>query len=175
MSEFAPLNPGHVRRVPQAVATGIALATAGVLWIALDAVGGLRGEISDIELLIARAEMAPAVESSSGDALLHSADTHQLSQANVQTALQALAEAQGAEVEVIRAEDVIEAGAFAKLDLSLGGTVPEARLGTFLAGIDALEPVVLVEQLNLRRTRTARGDADRRVAFQMRVHGLARP
>lgn len=175
MTEFVPLRRDHVRRVPQVLIAGLAALTGVASWIALGAVGSLRGEITDIETLIARADAMPAVDVAAQDALLHSGDTPQLSQAQVQTTLQTLVEAQGAEVDVIRAEDVIEAGAFARLELSLGGTVPEAALGTFLAGIDALEPVVLVDELNLRRTRTARGDADRRVAFQMRVHGLARP
>ena len=175
MTQFTPTRPDHLRRVPQAVAMSIAAVAAGALWIALGAVSDLRGEIADIEALDARVAALPAEGPSDADRSLHAAETPQLAQAQVQAAVQALAETHAAEIDVIRAEDIVEVDGFARLNLTLGGTVPERALGAFLAGLDALEPAVLTEELTLRRTRTARGEADRRVAFQMRVHGLARP
>ena len=74
----------------------------------------------------------------------------------MQTNLQELAQSFDIQIEVIRADEIEQIDGFVRLNLTLNGVAPEQRLGEFLHGIGTLEPMVIVEQLNLRRARTSR-------------------
>ena len=174
MRAFHFYRPDLPRRV--LLACGFAVAVALAL-MALALVAGhddRKAEIAEMEALIARADAA----GSSGGAGLppaafYKGDTPQLAQAALQTDLQALAETHSIEIEVIRADQIEQIDGFVRLNLTLNGVAPEVELGRFLHGLAAMEPIVVVEQLTLRRARTSRSDAERRVTFQAELFGLA--
>jgi len=133
-----------------------------------------RAEIAEMEALIARVEGAgPGGATGLEPAAFYSGETPQLAQAALQTDLQALAEAHSIEIEVIRADQIEQIDGFVRLNLTLNGIAPETEIGRFLHGLAAKEPIVVIESLSLRRTRTSRTDADRKIAFETRLFGLA--
>jgi hypothetical protein len=174
MSMFRFANPDLPRRLVLGLGYGLAgLATL----VALALVAGhddRRAAIAEMEALIARADQAgPGGSGGLPPTAFHTGDTPQLAQAALQTDLQALAEAHSIEIEVIRADAIEQIDGFVRLNLTLNGVAPETELGRFLHGLAAMEPVVIVEQLTLRRARASRSEAERRVTFQAELFGLA--
>ncbi|MEJ6402878.1 GspMb/PilO family protein [Yoonia sp. 2307UL14-13] len=103
----------------------------------------------------------------------YTGDTPQLAQAALQTNLQTLAESFGIQIDVIRADEIEQIDNMVRLNLTLNGVAPEEELGEFLHGVGTLKPAVIVEQLSLRRARTARSEQGRKIAFQTRLYGMA--
>jgi hypothetical protein len=168
----------HRPDLPRRVLLASGYAVAAVLTLlALGLVAGhddRKAEITEMEALIARADAAGSGAGAGlPPAAFYVGDTPQLAQAALQTDLQALAETHSIEIEVIRADQIEQVEGFVRLNLTLNGVAPEVELGRFLHGLAAMEPIVVVEQLNLRRARSSRSDAERRVTFQAELFGLA--
>jgi hypothetical protein len=174
MTAFHFSDPG----LPRRVALGAVYGVAGLCTLlALSLIAGhndRRAVIAEMKDVVARAE---GIESSGGTGLppqaFYTGETPQLAQAALQTDLQALAEIHSIEIEVIRADQIEQIDGFVRLNLTLNGVAPEAELGRFLHGLAALSPIVVIEDLSLRRVRTTRTDADRKIAFQAELFGLA--
>jgi hypothetical protein len=174
MSVFHFAQPGLPRRVTLGTAYGVA-GFATLLALALIAGhDDRRAAIAEQRAVVARAE---AAASGGGTGLppsfFYRGETPQLAQVALQTDLQALAETHSIEIEVIRADQIEQIDGFVRLNLTLNGVAPEAEIGGFLHGLAAMEPIVVVEQLILRRARTNRTEADRKIAFQAQLFGLA--
>ena len=174
MSVFHFAQPALPRRVALTAAYGVAgLCTL----LALALIAGhddRRAEIAEMEAVIARAAGAGSAGGTGlPPAAFYTGETPQLAQAALQTDLQALAETHSIEIEVIRADQIEQIDGFVRLNLTLNGVAPEAELGRFLHGLAAMEPIVVVEQLSLRRARTSRSDAERKITFQAELFGLA--
>jgi hypothetical protein len=174
MSGFHFANPG----LPRRVALGAAYGLAGFFsLLALALIAGhdsRRAEIAEMKDVIARAEAAASRgETGLPPAAFYTGETPQLAQAALQTDLQALAEAHSIEIEVIRADEIEQIDGFVRLNLTVNGIAPETELGHFLHGLAAMEPVIVVELLSLRRVRDTRSEAERKVAFQAELFGLA--
>lgn len=179
MSDFRFARPDHPRRA--VLLAGAALVGAGLI-VAWAAASGARTTLTDIVALqetVARAEAQRDVSAgersgASAEALFYAGDTPQLAQAALQTDLQALAEAHDIAVEVMRADQIEQVDGLVRLNLSMTATVPEAQLGTFLQAVAARSPILVVEDVNLRRARATRRNDDRRVAMQMQLFGVLR-
>ncbi len=173
MSDFRFAKPAAPRRMVYVAGYGLAaiIALAGVLF--WSGTSGSRAAIGDMKTTIARAQaLADSPASGLGAEAFYQGDTPQLAQAALQTTLQELAENFDIQIEVIRTDEIEQIDNLVRLNLTLNGVAPEARLGEFLHGLVALEPMVIVEQLNLRRARTSRSDPERRVAFQAQLYGM---
>lgn len=174
MSDFRFARPRLPRRVILSIGYGLAgFVTLLALWLA-SGVSDNRAEMAQARATINRAAASPAGGGAAlGADAFYTGDTPQLAQAALQTKLQELAESYGIDIEVIRADQIEQIDGFVRLNLSLNGVAPEEELGSFLHGLAALRPMVVVEELNLRRARNTRSDVERRVAFQTRLFGLA--
>lgn len=174
MSAFHFHRPELPRRVLLGSGYAAALALTLLALVLVSGHDNRRAGIAEMEALITRAETAG---SGTGAGLPPGAffkgDTPQLAQAALQTDLQALAEAHSIEIEVIRADQIEQIEGFVRLNLTLNGVAPEVELGRFLHGLAMMEPIVVVEQLTLRRARSSRSDDERRVTFQAELFGLA--
>lgn len=173
MSEFLPLEPKAPARAV-AILGGACVAVAlGIALLLAANARDLQTETRELQTLIATAKRADTSHAAE-TGLYFDAATPQLAQADLQTSLQELARAHGVAIEVTRTEDVARLDGLVHLNLTLSGTVPEANLGAFLAAIDAARPVILIDEINLRRTRSARGDDARQVAFQLALYGASK-
>lgn len=174
MSGFYFAKPDLPRRVVLTAAYGF----AGICTLlALALIAGhddRRAAIAEMEAVIARAAGTGAEGGKNlPPAAFYTGETPQLAQAALQTDLQTLAETHSIEIEVIRADQIEQIDGFIRLNLTLNGVAPEAELGRFLHGLAAMEPIVVVEQLALRRARSSRSDAERKISFQTELFGLA--
>ncbi len=174
MSDFRFANPALPHRVALAAGYGLAcLMTLAALWL-ISGAADRRAAIAEMEAVIARAGTAGGPDGAGlPPAAFYAAETPQLAQAALQTDLQGLAEVHAIEIEVIRADQIEQIDGFVRLNLTLNGIAPEAELGPFLLGLAAMQPIVVIEQLNLRRARTSRTNAERHVAFEAALYGLS--
>ena len=178
MSDFRFSKPALPKRIVTLLGIGGVSLVALIGFWAFVASGAKRAEMTDMLGLIARTggmtNSDGAVTGGLTDDAFYVGDTPQLAQAILQTNLQNLADQHAIAVEVIRTDQIEQIDGFLRLNLTLNGVAPEAELAPFLHGLAALEPIVLVEALNLRRARaTARTDTRRRIAFQLQLYGLA--
>lgn len=174
MSVFHFAQPGLPRRVALGAAYGVAVLCTLLSLMLIGGHNDRRAEIAEMRAVIARAEGGGSTgDSGLPPASFYTGETPQLAQAALQTDLQALAETHSIEIEVIRADQIEQIDGFVRLNLTLSGLAPEAELGRFLHGLSVMEPIVVVEDLALRRARTSRTDTERKVTFQAEVFGLA--
>jgi hypothetical protein len=148
------------------------VAACGVAFALVSNARDQQAETRDMKDLIGRASVLETSAAPETD-LYFQAQTPQLAQADLQTALQSIARSHGAEIDVTQTQDVVRVDGLVHLNLTINGTVPDANLGAFLAALDAARPVILVDELSLRRTRGTRSDAPRQVAFQFSLHGVS--
>ncbi|MEO1154100.1 MAG: GspMb/PilO family protein [Pseudomonadota bacterium] len=176
MSTFHFANPDLPRKVGMGATLTMAALVAGAALLFVGAAQDRRASIADKEALIARAEaMGGAGAIGLSDASFFSGDTPQLAQAALQTDLQALAEGHRIDVEMIRADEIEQIDGLVRLNLTINGVAPELELGSFLHGLAAMEPLVIVEDLSLRPARTSRTNPERRIAFSASLYGAQRP
>jgi Type II secretion system (T2SS), protein M subtype b len=174
MSAFVFMKPALPRIVALSAAYGLAGLFTLLALVLMSGNDDRRASIAEMEAVIARAETAAAGGGSGlGPTAFYTGDTPQLAQAALQTDLQALAETHSIEIEVIRADQIEQIDGFVRLNLTLNGVAPETELGPFLHGLASMEPIVVVEQLNLRRARTSRTEAERKVTFQAELFGVS--
>ncbi len=168
-------------RDPKAPTRALAFAGGGLVALGVLGAAMLTGAAQDRradtiemrDIVSLASQDTPETDPQNAD-LFYADDTPQLAQAALQANLQTLAQNHGAEIDVMRAEEVARIDGLIRLPMTLSGTVPEGELGAFLAQLDTARPAVVVEEVNLRRTRAARGATGRQVAFQFRLHGLSR-
>ena len=176
MSGFRFARPTRPARFVMLLGYGIVglIALLG-LW-AVSATAAYRAEMDDMQAVIARAAAVTEGSTVAGDLAndaFYTGDTPQLAQAILQTNLQNLAEAHSIAVEVIRTDQIEQIDGYVRLNLTVNGAAPETELAAFLHGLAALEPIVLIKELTLRRARATRSNAQRRVSFQLQLYGMA--
>ncbi|PJI84917.1 type II secretion system (T2SS) protein M subtype b [Yoonia maricola] len=174
MSSFRFIQPALPRRMVLGAGCGvIALLTlAGFGLVA--AAQNQRDEIADLNATIARAEAAgPTTTTGLPDSAFYTGDTPQLAQAVLQSNLQSLAQAHSINIEVMRADQIDQIDGFVRLNMTLNGVAPETELGAFLHGLAVLEPIVVINEISLRRARQMRRNTERRVSFQLQLYGLS--
>jgi Type II secretion system (T2SS), protein M subtype b len=176
MTGFQFAQPGLPRRVVLGAGYGLAGLCALLALLLISGHDNRRAAIAEMEAVIARADDAgPGGAAGLAATAFYTGETPQLAQAALQTDLQALAETHSIEIEVIRADQIEQIDGYIRLNLTLNGLAPETELGRFLHGLAAMEPIVVVEQLTLRRARTSRSEAERKIGFQAQLFGLANP
>lgn len=173
MSHFAFADKDLPKRVT--IGTGFVLAGLIALIALLLTLSGRNSQtaIADMRQVIDRAKNTPNISAQglSADAY-YTGDTPQLAQASLQTDLQKLARDHSIQIDVIRAEQIEQIDGVIRLNLTLNGIAPEPELGAFLYGLSKREPIVIVDEISLRRARVTRRNKERRVAFQTRVYGV---
>ena len=174
MSDFRFHKNALPGRMLSLAGVAIVLGLCLIAMLAWSSAQGRQALAADMRATIARADGLAGSAVAGPDATsFYVGDTPQLAQAAMQTNLQTLAETFGIQIEVIRADAIEQVDRFVRLNLTLNGVAPEASMGAFLHGLAALEPMVIVEEMSLRRARTSRSDPERRVAFQAQLYGLA--
>lgn len=157
------------------VATGFAIAgliTAAAVFLMFTA-NARSAATADMKDTIQRANLLKEVGAAglASDAY-YKGETPQLAQAALQTDLQKLAEEHSIQIEVMRADEIEQIDGVVRLNLTLNGVAPEPELGAFLHSISLQKPIVIVDQLTLRRARTTSRTQARRVAFQTQLFGI---
>ncbi|MEM9974765.1 MAG: GspMb/PilO family protein [Pseudomonadota bacterium] len=176
MSTFHFATPDLPRKVGLGAVCAVALALGLLALFLVSAAGERRASVADKQGLIARADAmgTGAAIGLSGDNFF-TGDTPQLAQAALQTSLQGLADAHRIDVEMIRADEIEQIDGLVRLNLTINGVAPEIELGSFLHGLAAMTPIVIVEDLSLRPARASRSNPERRIAFSASLYGAQRP
>lgn len=176
MSEFVFQNPSAVKRVGTALVVGSSVLIILIALSVWNFVSARFNNIRDLNATIARAEQL-ATSSQSNNALIsfYESETPQLSQAQMQSDMQALAQEYQLRLEVIRADQIEQFEGNVRLALTLNGVVPEEQLGGYLQNLAVHEPMIMVDSINLRRARSTRNAQDSRpLAIQLKLSGFAR-
>lgn len=175
MSDFTFHNPGLVRRFGTLIVMGSALLLLGLTLILTMVARSNYAGIEDQQIAIARAEAAIRPENQPQGAItFYTAETPQLSQAQMQSDMQELADQSDVILEVIRADQVEQLQGAIRLALTLNGVVEESELGGFLTSLAAHEPMIVVDSISLRRARSNSPNVDARpLAIQLKLSGFA--
>ena len=179
MSEFRFADPAHPR-IALAVFLAAAAGLVGMagLWV-FDGVTALERDLADQRAILERARVlgagaAAGEAASTGDARVYRADTPQEARSRFQTDMQALADAHGLQIEVIRAEEMTREAGHVRLGLTLTGAIPEAALGGFLVALGSAEPMVIAREISLRRARGRSGGLpERSLPLKVRLAAYA--
>jgi len=174
MNSFTFHNPTLVRRVGTLLIMGCAAALVVIALIMVLVARNNYNGISDQLETIARAERATTAEGRPASGTpFYIADTPQLAQSQMQTEMQALAQQNQVQLEVIRAEQIEPINGALRMSLTLNGVVLESQLGAFLNSIAAHEPMIVVESVSLRRARSTNRTIDNRpLAIRMKLSGF---
>ena len=127
-------------------------------------------EIGNLENVIAQQEVVASQADATADDsdLYYVAETPQLAQAALSDTVQQIADRLGIELEILRAGDTEKVNDLVQLNLVVSGVVPEPALGQFMNEIATVRPVLILEDMNLRRARDlSRAVKVRKVAFQL--------
>jgi hypothetical protein len=176
MSDFRFRQPALPRRIILFAGYGLVALIGLIGLVLMSGASARKSEIAEMRTVIARADaMMQGSENGNGlaDSAFYTGDTPQLAQAILQTNLQNLAEAHDILIEVIRTDQIEQIDGFVRLNLTVNGVAPESELGAYLHGLSALEPIVVIEQISLRRARATRSSPERRVSFQLQLYGLS--
>jgi replicative DNA helicase len=175
MSEFIFQNPAAVRRF----GSGLVIATSVVLiCLALfvwSFVAQRYADVADLRSTIARSEqISAAAQSNSAQISFYQSDTPQLSQSQMQSDMQELAQEYQLILEVIRADQIEPLEGNVRMALTLNGVVPESQLGGYLQSLANHDPMIIVDSINLRRARSTNRNADERpLAIQLKLSGFS--
>ena len=104
--------------------------------------------IAQTRAIVGRLDQLPTL-----DGALYEAATPQLAQAALQNDAQTLAENHGLTVDIIRPEEIDASGSFVAMGLTVSGALSEPALWPFLTEIAAHRPLMLVEEIDIRRGR----------------------
>ncbi|MEL7181364.1 MAG: GspMb/PilO family protein [Pseudomonadota bacterium] len=174
MSSFRFTQPALPRRIVLGAGCGIIAILTVVGFALVAAAQNQRDQIADLTTTIARAEaLGPDGTKGLPDSAFYTGETPQLAQAVLQSNLQALAQAHRINIDVMRADQIDQIDGFVRLNLTLNGVAPETELGAFLHGLSVVEPIVVINQISLRRARESRQTEERRVSFQIQLYGLS--
>ncbi len=174
MTEFRFADPAH----PRLALAAFLAAAAGLLgmvglWV-FDGVTALESDLADQRAILERARLAEAegAEGPPEDPRIYRAETPQEARSRFQTDMQALADAHGLEIEVIRAEEMARDAGHVRIGLTLTGAIPEDGLGAFLVALGAAEPLVIAREVSIRRAR-GRAGAERSLPVKVRLMAYA--
>lgn len=175
MSEFVFQNPSAVRRFGTILVIGASAAIMVVAFVVWSFVGQRFDNIADLNATIARAEqLSASSQSNSAQISFYQGETPQLSQSQMQSDMQELAQQYQVRLEVIRADQIEQLEGNVRMALTLNGVVPESQLGGYLQNLAAHDPMIVVDSINLRRARSTRSsDNDRLLAIQLKLSGFS--
>ncbi|MDX8350552.1 GspMb/PilO family protein [Cognatiyoonia sp. IB215446] len=175
MSAFVFQKPNAVRRF----GVGLIIVTCILCIVLAAALANLvtqrYARIAELNDTVARAERVAMSEAQENTAFsLYQSETPQLSQAEMQSDMQELAQAHTVSLEVIRADQIETLPGNVRLALTLNGVVPEEQLGAYLVSIANHDPMIVVDSIDLRRARTTnRALGERPLAIQLKLSGFA--
>ncbi len=170
MSEFHFAKPSAPARAVLLAQLGLILVIAFSLMLVWSMLQSRADQARDYRDVIAQRDILMNSETAldRSGVMFFEQDTPQLAQAEFTDTLQALAEAYEIELEVLQAEEVARVNGMVQLTMVISGAVPEARLGDFLSALANARPVILADDMSLRRARIlSRRVQDRKVAFQL--------
>lgn len=167
-------HPGAVAAARKALTSLLGAALAFLILFAFSSTMATRSKMADLRHFVNGVEARSGNTAGPQADLFYVAETLQLAQTQAQTELQTLATANSVRIESIRTDRIEETAGHIRLGLAVSGVVPEAELGAFLAGLVHHEPVLVVEELNLRRARSTGGSrGERTIAFQLTLSGYS--
>lgn len=177
MSEFVFQNPAAVRRVGTTLILGVSALVICIALFIWSFIGHRYENIDELNATIARAEqLSLASQSNSAQISFYQSETPQLSQSEMQSDMQDLAQQYRVRLEVIRADQIEQIAGNVRMALTLNGVVPEEQLGGYLQNLAAHEPMIIVDSINLRRARSTRNGPDERpLAIQLKLSGFSTP
>lgn len=175
MSSFTFHKPQLVRRAGTLLVIGTSIVLLLLTLFLTNIVRAKYQDISEQQQLVMRSERLNTAQAGPTTAsTFYSGDTPQLSQSQMQSDMQTLADQNKVILEVIRADQIEELGGALRLALTLNGVVRESELGAYIANLADHEPTIVVESISLRRARTNnRGVDDRPLAIQLKLSGFA--
>ena len=171
MSSFTFQNSAAVRRVGTTI---ILLSSAALILLAFliwSVIASRYDRLSSMNGTIARAEqLLQASQSNQAQVSLYENETPQLSQSEMQSDMQDLAGEFNVRLEVIRADQVEQVANNVRMVLTLNGVVSESQLGGYLGALARHEPMIVVDNIGLRRARsTNRNQEERLLAIQLKL------
>lgn len=175
MSAFVFQKPNAVRRF----GVGLIVAACILCIVAAAAFANLvtqrYARIVELNDTVAQAARLAISDARASTAFtLYESETPQLSQAEMQSNMQELAQAHRVSLEVIRADQIEPLPGNVRLVLTLIGVVPEEQLGAYLVSIANHEPMIVVDSISLRRARTTnRALGERPLSIQLQLSGFA--
>ena len=93
-----------------------------------------------------------------------------MSQSEMQSDMQDLAGEFNVRLEVIRADQVEQVANNVRMVLTLNGVVSESQLGGYLVALARHEPMIVVDNIGLRRARSPNRNQDERLlAIQLKL------
>lgn len=175
MSEFIFQNPAAVRRFGTTLVVGACILIIVLALFVWNFIAQRFDTIEDLNATIARAEqLSASSQSDSAQISFYQSETPQLSQSQMQSDMQELAQQYQLVLEVIRADQIEQLEGNVRMALTLNGVVPESQLGGYLQNLATYEPMIIVDSINLRRARSTRsGQDDRLLAIQLKFSGFA--
>lgn len=175
MSEFVFQNPSAVRRVGTTLVIGASVIIVLAALLVWSFVTQRFDNIADLNATIARAEqLSAASQSNSAQISFYQSETPQLSQSQMQSDMQDLAQQYQVRLDVIRADQIEQIAGNVRMALTLNGVVPENQLGGYLQNLAAHDPMIVVDSINLRRARSTRTAPDERpLAIQLKLSGFS--
>ncbi|MEL6839249.1 MAG: GspMb/PilO family protein [Pseudomonadota bacterium] len=175
MSAFAFQKPNAVRRFGVGLIILTCLFFMAASLTLTNMVTARYDRIAELNDAVARAQqLSDAAADDSIAISLYQNETPQLSQAEMQSDMQELAQENRVSLEVIRADQIEQLAGNVRLALTLNGVVPEQQLGAYLLDIANHEPMIIVESINLRRARsTNRASGERPLAIQLQLSGFS--
>ena len=175
MSEFVFQNPSVVRRFGSTLVIGASIVIVLAALLVWNFVTQRFDNIADLNATIARAEqLSSASQSNSAQISFYRSETSQLSQSQMQSDMQDLAQQYQVRLDVIRADQIEQLEGNVRIALTLNGVVPESQLGGYLQNLAAHDPMIIVDSINLRRARSSRSSQDDRLlAIQLKLSGFS--
>lgn len=175
MSEFVFQNPSAVRRFGTTLVIGASVVVVLIALIIWNFVDQRFDNIEDLNATIARAEqLSNSSQSNTAQISFYQSETPQLSQSQMQSDMQELAQQYQVRLDVIRADQIEQLQGNVRMALTLNGVVPESQLGGYLQNLAAHEPMIIVDSINLRRARSTRSAQDGRpLAVQLKLSGFS--
>ncbi|WP_341367772.1 GspMb/PilO family protein [Yoonia sp. BS5-3] len=174
MSEFIFQNPRAVRRFGTMLIIGVSVLIILIALMIWNFTAQRFANIDELNATIARAEqLSNASRANSAQVSFYQNETPQLSQSEMQSDMQDLAQQYQVRLEVIRADQIEQVQGNVRMALTLNGVVPENQLGGYLQNLAAHEPMVIVDNINLRRARGTRNNEERLLAIQLKLSGFS--
>ncbi|MEO1639565.1 MAG: GspMb/PilO family protein [Pseudomonadota bacterium] len=176
MKTFTFHNPTLVRRFGTILVVGTCILLVLLTLFFANVARGNYDDINDQLSLIARADRAETGGTDVAANTLYQAETPQLAHSQMQTDMQALAEQNQVQLEVIRADLIEPINGALRMSLTLNGVVFESQLGAFLSTLARHEPMIVVESITLRRARATNRNVDTRpLAVRLKLSGFTAP
>ncbi len=174
IDNFTFHNPGLVRRFGTLLVVGTAFVLLLLTLLLTSVARNGYASMDTQRAAIAQAEAATERQGNAGVGItFYESETPQLAQSQMQSDMQALADQNQVQLEVIRADQVEQLQGALRLTLTLNGVVAENQLGGFLESLASHDPMIVVDSIVLRRGRSSsQGIDDRPLAIQLKLSGF---